>query len=165
MAVDYVTVAPLPASTTPFKQPIQLGDQIALSGATLNSAAADVPGELTVPARPGDSLPLTLVWHMNQYVPVDYTVLIQLIDASGQLAAQWDSQPLNGVLPTSLWRSGGDIVDRHQVTLPNDLPGGDYRLIIGMYDLATLERLPVSISGEPAGDTIPIASVVVNSSE
>ena len=161
MPVDYVTVDPLAGPISPFDAPVELGDQIRLNGAEVDGEAVAQPGELTVTARPGDSVPLTLHWAMQQYVPVDYTVLLQLIGPDGQLAAQWDGQPISGLLPTSLWHSDGTVVDRHTLALPADMAPGTYRLITGLYDLATLERLPVRIDGEPAGDTVPVATIVV----
>ena len=162
MAVDYVTVGPLPSGpVAPFDTPVELGDQILLTGAELDGEPVPQPGDLTVSGLPGDSLPLTLHWRMQQYVPIDYTVLLQLVGPDGQIAAQWDGQPVDGSLPTSLWRSEGSIVDRHMLDLPSDLSPGTYRLIAGLYDLTTLERLPMTVDGDPAGDTVPIAALVI----
>jgi hypothetical protein len=42
-----------------------------------------------------------------------------------------------------LWQWAPDeiIVDRFALSLPNDIPPGDYKLLIGWYDSGTLERL------------------------
>jgi hypothetical protein len=40
------------------------------------------------------------------------------------------------------------VVDRKALLLPADLPPGQYTLVAGLYDLATLQRLTLSPSGE-----------------
>ena len=41
------------------------------------------------------------------------------------------------------WAPGEYVRDEHRLILPNDLPAGDYRLIVGMYLPDSGERLPV----------------------
>jgi hypothetical protein len=98
-------------------------------------------------ARPGDTLLVTLQWQATSAMPIDYTVYTQLRDASGQVAAQLDSQPASGTRPTSGWQPGETVVDRKAVLLPADLPPGSYTLQVGVYDLATLQRLTLAPSG------------------
>ena len=120
------------------------------------------PGALTLPVQAGTTIPLTLTWRMDEYVPNDYTALIHLIGPDGQMAAQGDGPPLQGVVPTSLWRAGDTLLDRHDLALPADLPPGEYRLAVGLYDLATLQRLPVTVDSEPAGDTVELGILTIN---
>jgi hypothetical protein len=42
-----------------------------------------------------------------------------------------------------LWAAGELIPDRLLVPLAQDLPAGEYLLVVGMYDFATGARLPV----------------------
>ena len=69
---------------------------------------------------------------------VDYTVFVQALAADGRVAAQSDSQPVAGTYPTGIWSPGEVVADTHRLTLPP----GEYRLVAGMYDLATMKRLP-----------------------
>jgi hypothetical protein len=46
-----------------------------------------------------------------------------------------------GDYPTSLWAAGETIPDPHPIALPSDLPVGQYRVLVGMYNLETMERL------------------------
>jgi hypothetical protein len=93
----------------------------------------------------GDSL--TFYWQALAPMSQDYTAFVHLLDEQGNLLAQHDGQPQAGDYPTSIWAAGEIVTDT--ITLP--IPAGDspYQLAIGVYLLATLERLPVI-----ANDTI-----------
>jgi len=51
------------------------------------------------------------------------------------------------------------IDDLHPVPLPSDMPAGEYRVIVGMYDLETGQRLPVYDSNE---QNVPNAAFVLD---
>lgn len=125
----------VPAGATNF------ADKIAL-------LAIDVP-ETTL--RPGGQLPVNLTWQALAPLPQNYTVFVQLLDSQDQIAGQVDSWPLQGTFPTSQWAVGQTIQDPYLVQLKADLAPGPYRLIVGWYLLATLERLVVV---DPAGNAI-----------
>jgi uncharacterized membrane protein len=114
-----------------------LGDQITLLGYDLS----------TEPITGGGRLRLTLYWQTQQALPTSYTVFVHLLDPSDHVVAQQDSIPAEGAIPTSDWAVNEVIADRHLIEFP-DLPTGEYRLIVGMYDPATGERLLAS-----GGDT------------
>jgi hypothetical protein len=56
---------------------------------------------------------------------------------------QVDSWPVQGTYPTSQWQVGEVVEDKYMVQLAAELPPGQYRLQVGWYLLATLQRLPV----------------------
>jgi hypothetical protein len=96
----------------------------------------------TLPAaRPGSILPVALHWRATQPVPTDYHVFVHLITADGNIVAQSDGQPALWTRPTSTWSPGERIEDRHALSLPVDLPPGDYPLITGLYLPDNGERL------------------------
>jgi 4-amino-4-deoxy-L-arabinose transferase-like glycosyltransferase len=97
---------------------------------------------------PGDTLPVTLYWQAETEMDVNYTVFVQLLNHAGQVVSQQDLQPLAGAAPTTTWLPGEILTDPYDLTLPADLPPGDYRLITGLYHAATGERLPVSSGGD-----------------
>ncbi|HMQ54393.1 MAG TPA: glycosyltransferase family 39 protein [Anaerolineae bacterium] len=101
-------------------------------------------------AGPASLLPLTLYWQAQTIPAADYTVFVHLRDRLNQNVAQQDQPPAQGQYPTSLWDAGEIIVD--PVTLPLDpaLPAGEYALVVGLYNLATGERLsaPALSNGE-----------------
>ena len=115
----------------------------------------------TMTYRAGDTIDLRLFWRTLAYMYTDYTAFVHLIGPDGNMVAQWDQRPLNGFLPTSYWPPRQVIADDYQIAIPADAPPGDYRLEVGLYDLATMARLPVTRGGEPAGDSVVAATVPV----
>ena len=92
-------------------------------------------------ARSGSVLPVALHWRATHPVPADYHVFVHLITADGNTVAQSDGQPALWTRPTSTWSPGERIEDRHALSLPVDLPAGDYTLITGLYLQDNGERL------------------------
>jgi hypothetical protein len=92
-------------------------------------------------ARPGEALLLTLWWQALADPGDERSVLVHLLDPSGAKIAQADGAPARGARPTSQWLAGDIIIDSHQLTLPADLPPGEYTLAFGMYRWPSLERL------------------------
>lgn len=102
----------------------------------------------------GDVVPVRLTWDVTQRPKADYTVTIQLLDTAGGLQAQQDGLAGFGFRPTSGWLPGQSIADNHGLLLPADLPAGDYQLAVGLYDLRTGIRLPVTGPGGPSDDDL-----------
>jgi len=110
---------------------------------------------------PGDVLPVTLFWEAQAPIAEPYKVTVQLLDGVGQLVAQRDTQPGAGLRPTTTWQQGQVLTDRYGVPLPADLAPGRYTLIVGVYHVATGERLPVTLDSAAAGDHLSLTSVGV----
>ncbi|MDM8520638.1 glycosyltransferase family 39 protein [Anaerolineales bacterium HSG6] len=86
-------------------------------------------------------------WQAVQSPPADYTMFLHVRDAAGNVIAQKDQPPTAGVYPTGLWDTGEIIHD--QLTLPlENLPLGDYEVLIGLYDFKTGQRLMVPESND-----------------
>jgi len=97
--------------------------------------------------RPGDSVAVTLRWQVLQSVPKSYKVFIHILTQDfGQLIAQQDIEPMNGLRPTTTWVAGEIITDPHQVLLPPNTPAGVYQIRVGLYD--SEGRLPVVDAGQ-----------------
>ncbi len=95
--------------------------------------------------RPGQVLPVTLHWQTRAEVAQDYLVFVHLLDVtSGRIITQVDEGPQNNTYPTSLWAVGEVVADRHTLTVPSDLPAGDYRLRVGFYRQEDGDYLPVN---------------------
>jgi hypothetical protein len=109
---------------------------------------------------PGEKISLLLYWQPTDQAPpaYDYSIYIHLLDADGQMIAHWDGQPGQNAYPTRFWRPGESILDYWALRMPTDLPSGAAQLRFGIYDPASLERLPVTIDGQPSGDgvTLPL---------
>ena len=124
------------------------------------SAAAD--GSATITVLPASTLALTLYWQAEDASSVPYAVSVQLLDANGVLRAQHDQQPGGGAFPTTSWVQGEVLVDTYQLEMPADLAPGRYKLIVRMYDPATLATLTgVGADGSPAGEGLTLATVQV----
>ena len=126
-------------------------------GAAIRLTGYDVP---TDSWRPGDIVPITLFWSVDQTPTEPLKVFIHLVDAQGALVAQTDMEPQAGFLPTTAWQQAEIVVDRYGILLPSNLPPGTYMLRAGMYRFSG-ERLPVDVEGVPAGDYVDLAQIVV----
>ncbi|MBI4300377.1 MAG: hypothetical protein HY677_04510 [Chloroflexi bacterium] len=78
------------------------------------------------------------------------TVFVHLRDASDKLIAQKDAEPLMGSYPLPAWQPGEDVEDTFFVVLPPGAPR-ELRVVIGIYDTSTQERLPVQEGAKEAG--------------
>lgn len=105
--------------------------------------------------RPGAVLRLTLYWQAVGEMDVSYTVFTHLLDGRNQIWAQKDSIPGDGSLPTNSWIEGEVIADVYDLVVDAHAPPGDYALELGMYDVATGQRLPIyDAAGELLGDRV-----------
>ncbi len=95
---------------------------------------------------------LSLVWKAEQATTTSYTVFAQLISTDGHVLAQSDSLPANGARPTTGWRAGEYILDEHTVAFHADATAANASLIVGLYDAATNQRVPIT----PTADTITL---------
>jgi hypothetical protein len=84
---------------------------------------------------------LTLYWEGLSPDGRDYTVFVHLIDEAGNIIGQADSPPQDNRYPTSIWAAGEQVQDIHQFTELAGTAAGPYRLAVGLYDLATGQRL------------------------
>ena len=84
---------------------------------------------------------LALYWRAKAVVENDYTVFVHLVNQGDKLWGQGDSVPAGGMYPTSAWLPGQLVEDRHVIQADPAVPPGSYRVLVGLYDPATLERL------------------------
>ena len=115
------------------------------------------PGN-AVTAKAGDTLQIGLHWQAMQTPAGNYTVFIQLLNASGQVVAQRDRWPGDGFFPTAGLQAGEIITDNLALVLPPDLSPGSYQLIGGFYR-GDVEGYP-RLSG-PQGDSLLLAEITV----
>jgi hypothetical protein len=135
-----------PAHQSPPPTPLgaQLGKAIELVGYDLISQSKITNSKLPIE--------LALYWQSTANIPADYTVFTQLIGPDGQVWAQWDNPPQAGRYPTTAWTEQDRVVDHYSLTLRQGAPPGQYRLLVGMYDPTTGQRLPATIAGQPQPD-------------
>ncbi|MCY4071704.1 MAG: glycosyltransferase family 39 protein [Chloroflexi bacterium] len=125
----------------------RFGEQISLASVAISAEEA----------LPGDVLQVQFSWIADAAIETRYKVFLQLLDAEGFLVAQRDSEPGGGLAKTVDWPPGLAVLDNHALSLPKDLPPGDYRLIAGLYDINDAgTRLPVG-----GGDHLELARIRV----
>jgi len=124
-----------------------LGDVARLTGAALAPATV----------RPGDAVRVLLRWQAMTGAAPARTVFVHLRNAAGQTVAQRDAPPVNGFRPTSSWRMGEEVLDRHGVVIPRDQAAGAYTVVVGLYDPTSGARVPLSTGG----DEVVVGSIEV----
>jgi len=134
--------------------PLSFGERINLLGYNLGNSSS----------RPGNYFRLFLYWEATEEMPEEYVVFVHLVDDRGEMWAQGDGIPGNGINPTWAWVVGEVVEDEHLIPLGTDVPAGWYHLSIGLYEVSTLSRLEATdAEGVPLGDQIllPIALEVL----
>jgi hypothetical protein len=108
---------------------------------------------------------LQLVWQAKPRAWADYTVFLHLLDSRGERVAGLDVQP---AVPASAWARGEIVVMTYApatsraLPIPHNLPAGEYRLAVGLYEPASGQRLPVrGVGGIRQGDSIALPVVVM----
>ncbi len=91
----------------------------------------------------GDAVQIDLFWQPLRPLEADYTTFVQVLAPNGDKIAQSDQQTGGVFYPTSLWKPGETLRDRHTLTLPAGAPPGPYQLLVGMYQLANGEIIPL----------------------
>jgi 4-amino-4-deoxy-L-arabinose transferase-like glycosyltransferase len=124
------------------------GGAIALRGYDLDWASWDG----TTP------VPITLHWEVLNAIDQDLMAFIHLVDAQDRMVGQGDGPPCDGQYATSYWEAGEWLQDEHLIEMKQGVGGlGDRRILVGLYDPRTGERLPVADSGgAPLGDHVVI---------
>lgn len=134
---------------------VYIGEFAQLIGYRLNSEQA----------APGSYIELTLLWRALISPPINYQVFTHLHDGT-TMRGQLDGQPACGNAPTAEWQTGQIIVDPYRIPIKADAAKGNVPLTIGMYDLATLQRLPVMMAdGSDNGDSVFLTEVVIRENE
>ena len=139
-----------------FDLPAEALEPVGTSRLTAGDATVELAGYSV--ARHGDQLDLQLYWQTDRPLSVRYKIFVQLLTAEGGLVAQADAEPAAGQRPTTGWLPGEIITDGYRLTLPAE-PPPPYRLITGLYDPRTGQRLPLLDStGQPFPDAIYVSN-------
>jgi hypothetical protein len=113
--------------------------------------------------RPGSVVAVTLRWRALRSIDTNYRVFVHLQDSNGPHSAPVAHGDADPMIPTSRWRPGEEVVDPHQVKIPDDLPSGRYQLRVGMYVPGSGNRLAVVDAGSTTAelDSILVAEIEV----
>ncbi|MCS6802028.1 MAG: fused MFS/spermidine synthase [Chloroflexota bacterium] len=112
---------------------------------TLNAPVGDFATLIgaTVTAQ-SDRLEVRLVWQARKETERNATVFVHVLDAANRILTQSDQLPAGGAAPTTAWLPGQAIEDLHLLRIGEIPP--ESRVIVGLYDSATLIRFPIGES-------------------
>lgn len=149
----YVPFAP-PAPITPSQVPatavrtdLVFGDEIRVYSYLLPSGGA---------AR-GKTLSVKFYWQAIRQPTSDDNVSVRLVAANGRLLDQKLRRPGGRRSPTDLWKPGEIIPDIFRLTVPEDAPAGEARLLVGF-----TPRAGDPLEAVPGGALPTVASVRIN---
>ncbi|GAB4147791.1 MAG: hypothetical protein Fur0021_06930 [Candidatus Promineifilaceae bacterium] len=114
--------AALPTPPFPVNQTVPPG--LTLYGYERGSAAA----------QSGERLQLAFWWLANAALPSGWELRVTLTDLTRQVWTLQQGQPVHDSYPFPQWQPPLFLIDRQTVSLPPDLPTGDYELAIQLLD-------------------------------
>ncbi len=88
-------------------------------------------GGLESPRRAGETIGVSLLWHVRADVGTDFAVRFALIDPAGKLVSEWQRAPVS-FYPTREWRQGEILKAYYDLLLPESLQRGDYSLSVNI---------------------------------
>jgi|SRR5579859_1466751 len=95
--------------------------------------------------RAGETLSVTVYWRPEASTDRPYTVFVHLYDPASGSIAQVDTYPVHGAYPTTVWVYDHVFADTYQLMVPAQLTvAHNAEIVLGLYDLTTLQRLPVT---------------------
>jgi len=140
-------------TTEPETQDLRYGDAL-----RLHSVRLDTPT-----AQYGRALGIELTWEAQSDLDQYYAEYVHLLDASGRRWGQGDRWMTDETLsPTVTWKQGQRVSDSLALELLPGIPPGEYRLVLGVYDRVSGERLAaVGGDGGALGERPEIARITV----
>lgn len=135
----------------------QFGDSIRLLGYDQDRDAA----------APGEAVTFRFYWQAAATPTDDYSLFIHLLaEDSDAPLAQADGAPARPERLTLSWNEPSEtlISQPFALTVPPDAPPGSYRVMIGLYNYVTGQRLPVTdlTSGDSSGDALLLTRLEVS---
>jgi hypothetical protein len=98
--------------------------------------------EVTGDAQPCEALTVTSWWKIRETPPRNYSASLMLVNEAGEKITNVDAG-LAGI-DLGVWVPDLFYPDTRTITLPCDLPPGNYELELMLYDFETFESLPVT---------------------
>jgi hypothetical protein len=102
---------------------------------------------------PGEIVQVQLTWTTDSPLDTPFVVFVQALDQANHLVGQRDAEP---AISSTQWTPGQTVLDRHGVLIEPGTPPGEYRIIVGLYDAVTGQRLPAR-----GGDFVEIERITV----
>lgn len=133
---------------------VQFGQRIRLMG--YDQSARQV--------APGETIALRFYWQASARPQANYSLFVHLTPADGSdVLTQVDGAPATLERPTMTWDDPGEMLisTPFELTVPPDLPSGEYRMLVGLYNYLNGQRLP-SHADSAAGDSLALTTIVVS---
>lgn len=109
---------------------------------------------------PGLYVHLALYWKLLEPVAVDYTAFTHVIDAQGRGVGQHDKRPLNYLYTMTRWPAGQIFKDQYRPQVRPGTPPGQYQIEVGLYDSATMQRLPARAPDGTVSDRVVLPTTL-----
>ena len=113
-------------------------------GAVFENGVELVAAGILDDAQPGEPLRLALDWRVMEPADDSVVVFAHLVYGGGQLVAQRDAVPGNGLFPVEDWEPGELVRDQFALLLPPELPAGTYEVQVGIYNPTSGQRYIVA---------------------
>ena len=111
---------------------------------------------------PGAEVNVTLCWQALGVTANDYSVFVQFVGEANRIAGRRGTYPGLGSFATSLWRPGDAFCDLYRVPVHGDAQGpAVYALEVGLFDLQTGDRVPVTDAAGNRVEFVGVADVKV----
>jgi 4-amino-4-deoxy-L-arabinose transferase-like glycosyltransferase len=133
--IDYAWIYHVPTYTPRLEASARLGEAVRVSDAVLVPPAA-------CSCEPHI---LTLVFEPLRQPAQPLFLFLHVVDAQGAPVFQADL-PLSSLVPAAAWETGGQVPYTLDLPLPPETSSGEYRILAGLYDPASAERLPVQLA-------------------
>ncbi len=91
---------------------------------------------------------LNLDWFVGGPIDSNVTVFVHVLNEAGQVVAQADGDLVGGYVPIGLWQPNDRVQERRVVPLVE--PYGHQRIVLGLYNRTTQQRL------NPASASVPL---------
>jgi hypothetical protein len=136
-------------------------DEIMLAGyAPSGDHASNSDAPVTIQA--GEEAIYRLYWRAVKTPSENYHSYIHLIDSAGNAIVHSDQLPGPWFRPPKGWDTYYLQQDTHELEIPADSPGGLYWPTVGMYEIRQMNRMAVTVEGEPVpGDVFRLPPVKV----
>lgn len=151
-AVALIALAGYQHLAPPFHDRIPAGGALAFFGPDrLVLWEVSIHGELAS----GETATVTTLWQVARPLDRDYTAFVHVVQMDSlDPIAQQDALLLADERPSSQWVVGEVVSQQYTISLPPDAPPGPYRIVTGLYDFESGERLP----RWPEGDSVEAGS-------
>jgi O-antigen ligase len=150
---------PAPGSGPVWAAPVDWSPAQATSNGTSVSPPVSLDGPLTFAGheihQDGRTITLITYWLVEARPGRPFSLMAHLIDAEGRPVVVGDGL---GV-PVEQLEPGDLLVQRHDLSVPGEVPAGTYWLQTGVYWLDTVVRFSVLEGGQPVGDRLLLSPV------